>query len=109
MIWWSKDGMNPYWAKDYNTNEDGRNRFLMNAALKYKFTDWLNAEVRFGSDMYFTEANTKLYTGSNLNNGNSSYSLSEKKFYENNYSFLVTAHKDNLFGKFGGTATFGGI
>lgn len=108
MIWWSKDGMNPYWAKDYNTNEDGRNRFLMNAALKYKFTDWLNAEVRFGSDMYFTEANTKLYTGSNLNNGNSSYSLSEKKFYENNYSFLVTAHKDNLFGKFGGTATFGG-
>ncbi len=39
---------------------------------------------------------------------NGRYSLGEKKFYENNYSFLLTAQKDNLFGKWGGTVTFGG-
>ena len=55
MIWWSKGGINPYWSKDYNPNKDSRNRFLMNGSLKYKFTDWLDAEIKAGSDMYFTE------------------------------------------------------
>ena len=27
---------------------------------------------------------------------------------KNNYSFLLSARKDNLFGKWGGSATFGG-
>ena len=27
----------------------------MNGSLKYKFTDWLDAEIKAGSDMYFTE------------------------------------------------------
>ena len=92
----------------YNTNHDTRNRFLMNASLKYKFTDWLNAEIKAGSDMYNTESNNKLYAGSNRNNGNSQYSLEEKKFYENNFSFLISAQKDHLINKFGGTMTFGG-
>ena len=56
MYWWEKgSGQNPYWAKDYNTNQDKRNRFLLNGSLKYQITDWLNAEIKAGSDMYFTE------------------------------------------------------
>ena len=106
--WYNNSGMNPYWAELYNTNHDTRNRFLMNASLKYKFTDWLNAEIKAGSDMYNTESNNKLYAGSNRNNGNSQYSLEEKKFYENNFSFLISAQKDHLIDKFGGTMTFGG-
>ena len=106
--WYNNSGMNPYWAELYNTNHDTRNRFLMNASLKYKFTDWLNAEIKAGSDMYNTESNNKLYAGSNRNNGNSQYSLEEKKFYENNFSFLISAQKDHLINKFGGTMTFGG-
>lgn len=108
MIWWSKDGMNPYWTKDYNPNKDIRNRFLLNGSLKYKFTDWLDAEIKAGSDMYFTEGEEKLYTGSALNNSNSRYSTSENKFYENNFSFLISGHKDALLGKFGGNFTLGG-
>lgn len=100
--------MNPYWARYYNTNEDVRSRFLLNGSLKYKFTDWLNAEIRGGSDMYYTESNNKLYAGSNRNNGNSQYGLEEKRFHETNFSFLISAQKDNLFDKFGGTASFGG-
>lgn len=108
MTWWNTSGMNPYWMQDYNTNQDTRNRFLINASLKYQFTDWLNAEIRGGTDMYYTEIQNKLYAGSNNNNGNSNYSLEESRFYENNFSFLITATKDNLFGKWGGTVTFGG-
>ena len=108
MRWWQRgSGLNPYWAQDYNLNQDSRNRFLMNASLKYKFTDWLNAEIKAGSDMYFTETETKLYDGSPLQD-NGRYSTGEQKFYENNYSFLITAQKDNVFGKWGGTVTFGG-
>lgn len=109
MNWWSPSGLNPYWLEKYNLNEDSRSRFLLNASLKYKFTDWLNLELRGGSDMYFTESNAKTYTGaSNLNNGNSAYELNEQRFYENNFSFLLSAQKDNLIDKIGVSATFGG-
>ena len=108
MRWW-QDGsaLNPYWAADYNTNQDKRNRFLLNGSLKYKFTDWLNAEIKAGSDMYFTEETSKLYAGSPRST-NGSFSFGEKKFYENNFSFMLTAQKDRFLGDFGGTATFGG-
>ncbi len=108
MVWYSTSGVNPYWLKDYKLNNDTRNRFLINASLKYQFTDWLNAEIRGGTDMYYTEIVNKQYAGSTLNDGNSTYSLEEQRFYENNFSFLVTATKDNLFDKWGGTVTFGG-
>ena len=108
MYWWQKgSGMNPYWAADYNTNQDKRNRFLLNGSLKYKFTDWLNAEIKAGSDMYYTETESKLYSGS-PNSANGRYSTGEQKFYENNFSFLVTAQKDRFLGDFGGVFTFGG-
>lgn len=109
MYWWSPTGLNPYWLEQYKQNEDTRSRFMINASLKYKITEWLNAEVRAGSDMYFTESTEKTYAGaSTLNNGNSSYGLNEQRFYENNFSFLFTAQKDNLIDKIGVNATFGG-
>lgn len=109
MYWWSPTGLNPYWLEKYNLNADNRSRFLLNASVKYKITDWLNVEIRGGSDMYFTEASGKVYAGaSTKNNGNSSYSLDEERFYENNFSFLFSAQKDNLIDKIGVSATFGG-
>ena len=108
MRWWQKDsGLNPYWAKDYNTNQDSRNRFLLNGSLTYKFTDWLRGEIKAGSDMYNTETETKLYAGSPLST-NGRYSYGIQKFYENNYSFMFTAQKDQVIDKIGGTVTFGG-
>lgn len=108
MYWWQKgSGQNPYWAMDYNTNEDTRNRFLLNYSLKYDFTDWLSLELKAGSDMYFTESETKLYAGS-PSSDYGRYSFGESKFFENNYSFLITGQKDNVLGKFGGNFTLGG-
>lgn len=110
MRWWQRGSdFNPYWAQKYNTNQDRRNRFLINASMKYRFTDWLTGEIKAGSDMYFTETETRLYAGGpDETKANGSYSLGEKKFYENNYSFLFTAQKDNVFGKWGGVVNFGG-
>lgn len=109
MYWFSPSGLNPYWLEKYNINQDTRSRFLLNASLKYKFTDWLSAEIKAGSDMYFTENTEKTHAGAtNLNNGNSKYTIGEKRFFENNFSFLITAQKDNLIDKIGANLTFGG-
>lgn len=68
----------------------------MNGSLKYKITEWLDAEIRAGSDMYFTERDDKLYAGSTINDGDSRYTVGEQKFYENNFSFLISGHKDHI-------------
>lgn len=108
MMWWNKSGVNPYWSQVYSPNKDSRNRFLMNGSLKYKITEWLDAEIRAGSDMYFTERDDKLYAGSPINDGDSRYTMGEQKFFENNFSFLISGHKDKIFGNWGGNFTFGG-
>lgn len=107
MIWYNEGGNNPYWMAHYNQNMDVRNRFLMNATIKYNFTDWLNLEARAGTDMYFTETESRVWAGNK--HLNQRYAVAESRFFENNYSFLLTAKKDNINDtKWGGTITFGG-
>lgn len=104
-----KTGTNPYWTAKYRTNADTRNRFLLNASLKYDFTDWLDLEIRGGSDMYFTENESKYYAGNNVDGSKTgNMSLGENRFFENNFSFLLKAQKENLWGEFGGNVTVGG-
>ena len=99
---------NPYWASKYNLNNDTRDRFLISAALKYKITDWLNAELRVGSDQYSTRIERKTYAGSPIAGGGGKYETEQIKFYENNYSFLVSVQRDNVFGKLGLSGSVGG-
>ncbi|MCE7059742.1 SusC/RagA family TonB-linked outer membrane protein [Dyadobacter sp. CY343] len=96
---------NPYWLSKYNLNNDTRNRFIMNGSLKYAFTDWLDAEVKAGGDLYTTNTERKTYAGGPLSN---SYSLGKQTFSETNYSALIKATKDEVFGQLGGTFTLGG-
>jgi TonB-linked SusC/RagA family outer membrane protein len=108
MIWYGGGSqVNPYWGSQYNLNQDVRDRFIMNGSLKYKFNDWLNAEVKAGADTYYTNTETKVYGGSPLTS-TGRYSLGKQTFTETNYSFLMVAAKDNLFGKLGGSASIGG-
>jgi len=100
-----KSGMNPYWAANNKLSRDTRDRYLMNATVKYDFNDWLSADVRVGSDNYSTKYDSKTYTGSHINN---SYNTGTDKFYENNYTISLQARKDNLFGKWGGSAALYG-
>ncbi|TPE43911.1 SusC/RagA family TonB-linked outer membrane protein [Pontibacter mangrovi] len=108
MIWYgNSDQMNPYWNSKYNLNQDIRDRFIMNGSLKYDFTDWLSAEIKGGADMYYTNTEAKVYAGSSQT-PTGRYSLGKQNFAETNYSTLITAQKDNVFGKLGGMVTLGG-
>lgn len=96
---------NPYWNAEYNLNQDIRDRFIMSGSVKYAFTNWLDAELKAGGDFYTTSTNRKVYAGSKRNN---EYSEGKETFMETNYSALITARKDNLFGKLGGNFVLGG-
>ncbi|MGF7230885.1 SusC/RagA family TonB-linked outer membrane protein, partial [Arachidicoccus sp.] len=108
MRWYAGgNAQNPYWAAKYRLNSDARDRFLMHGILKYQFTNWLNAQIEGGSDMYTVNTENKTYAGSPASTtGN--YGVGKSTFRETNYSTLITASKDNVFGKFGGTISLGG-
>ena len=110
MFYWGKSSgtnVNPYWTAKYNLNSDTRNRYIMYASLKHNFTNWLSAEANAGADMYTTNSESKLYAGS-PNSATGNYGLGRKTYQQTNYSGLITARKDNLFGKLGGSVMVGG-
>jgi TonB-linked SusC/RagA family outer membrane protein len=107
MLWWrQKNETNPYWASKYALNQDVRNRFLLNASIKYQFNSWLNAEIKGGADTYSANTDSRTYAGATPTS-TGSYGLGKSNFTETNYSGLLSAKKDNIFGKLGGTATLG--
>jgi TonB-linked SusC/RagA family outer membrane protein len=109
MLWFSGAGsqVNPYWSNDYNLNEDSRDRFILNGSVKYNFTDWLNAEVKGGADLYTTNTQSNVYSGSPIAT-TGRYGMGKQTFSETNFSTLISAKKDNLVGKFGGMVSLGG-
>jgi TonB-linked SusC/RagA family outer membrane protein len=110
MYWWQKPSAtarNPYWTSKYDLNSDTRNRYLLYASAKHNFTSWLRGEINAGADLYTTNTESKLYAGGpGSTTGN--YGLGRKTYQQTNYSGLLTAKKDNLFGKFGGSVMVGG-
>ena len=108
MIWYvPTNSINPYWASRNNQNMDSRDRYLLNGSLKHDITDWLSGEIRAGADLYTTSTESKLFSGSPLSS-TGRYSLSKNTFSETNYSFLLSAAKDNILGDFGGSMNLGG-
>ena len=96
MLWYgTSNSTNPYWLAKYKLNEDSRDRFLMNATVKYKLTDWLDAEARFGTDMYTTNYTNRTYSGSPLSS-TGQYGIGKNTFSENNFIAALHAHKDQL-------------
>jgi TonB-linked SusC/RagA family outer membrane protein len=108
MRWFvSENAANPYWSVKNRLSEDSRDRFLLNGSLKYRFNDWLSAEINAGADLYTTTTESKLYAGS-PDTDTGRYSFGKDSFIEKNYNFLINASQDNIFGKFGGSANLGG-
>lgn len=107
MIWYnSRNDINPYWGAKYNLNFDTRDRFLLQGSVKYAFTDWLNAEIQAGTDLFNTKYETKLYTGGR-HTPQGRYSVSKDSFFEHNLSGMLTANRDNLIDRLGVAATLG--
>jgi len=98
---------NPWWTQQYNKNSDERERLMGMIALSYDITDWLNAEIKGGTDLYSTREDVKKHSGGS-SNPDGEYVHSKGTFKETNFSFQTIAKKDNLISKLGGVATFGG-
>jgi TonB-linked SusC/RagA family outer membrane protein len=108
MYWWEKgSGMNPYWSAKYNLNSDTRDRYILYASVKHNFASWLTGEVNAGADLYNTTTENKLYAGS-PGNQSGNYGIGKQNYQQTNYSGMLTAKKDDLFGKFGGSVMVGG-
>jgi TonB-linked SusC/RagA family outer membrane protein len=108
MRWFvPENAENPYWSAENRLSNDSRDRFLLNGSIKYDIFDWLSTEVKAGADIYTTTNESKLYSGSPGNN-TGRYSFGKDSFIEKNFSFLAIAGKDDIVGKFGGSATLGG-
>ncbi|MCB0450784.1 MAG: SusC/RagA family TonB-linked outer membrane protein [Confluentibacter sp.] len=108
MRWFvTENAENPYWSAKNRLSNDARDRFLLNGSIKYDFTEWLSTEIKAGADIYTTTNESKLYSGSPGNN-TGRYGFGKDSFIEKNFSFLMMANQDDIFGKFGGSATLGG-
>lgn len=110
QIWWDTQNSpqdNPYWTALYNQTHDTRNRFITFGELSYQFTPWLRGSLRAGMDYYNTINDRKKHSGG-LSTPEGLYEVGTEEFNEQNYSFLFVAQKDELFGDFGGSVTFGG-
>ncbi len=110
QIWWddaSTPQGNPWWNLQYGKNFDSRDRFMGFMSLSYDITNWLNTEIKAGTDYYTTKKEEKIHTGGVVQPPGS-YSKSISEAFENNFSFLVKAQKDNLIDRLGGYLTVGG-
>src|SRR5690606_1348191 len=96
MNWYgNSNSLNPYWLAEYQLNNDQRDRYLMNANIKYKLTDWLDAEARAGMDTYATKYENRTYAGSPLT-ASGRYSNAKSNFSEKNYTIALHAVKEQI-------------
>ena len=101
-IYWD----NPYWTRYENYQNDGRNRFIGNVSLDYKFTDWLNFTARAATDTYSEIQEERRANGSvptsfgipdsagNRGNVDSGYGRRNLEVTETNYDFMFNFQKD---------------
>lgn len=87
---------NPWWLQGANPEYDARDRFIASAAANYKVTDWLNASLSTGSDIYRYNIDQRFGQG-NISNADPSYSGGFDFFNEyrneNSTQLLLTANK----------------
>lgn len=80
-------GQNPYWINYRNPRTNKKYRYMINAGVNYKFTDWLNVGARIRIDnsnntyeeKYYATTNTTL-TGS-ANGSYQTYKTNDKQVY----------------------------
>ncbi|WGQ07900.1 SusC/RagA family TonB-linked outer membrane protein [Pedobacter gandavensis] len=103
---------NPYWTIKYNKYNDEVNRILGNANAQYRFTDWLNVDLKVGTDFFnlkskgfdevgnrgggFTGATSRLIGGVVDNSNN-----------VRNFTSYFTVNANKKFGDFNLLATLG--
>ncbi len=108
MVWYGGSSqVNPYWTTQYNLNEDSRDRILIQGSVSNQITSWLKAEVKGGSDIYTTNSESRIFSGSPLS-ATGRFGLGKETFFEHNFSGLLSASQDNIISKLGIAGNLGG-
>ncbi len=96
---------NPFWSVNKNTNQDLMNRIITFASVKYQFTDWLNLQVRGGTDYYNhrMEERTATRTLFESSRDRAKFVLTNHNVVETNLDVLLSFNK-----KIGGNLTISG-
>lgn len=86
-------GGNPYWMLYNNSNSDSRKRITGFAKLDYKFTDWLSAFVRAGTDHVSQDTKSVIATGYHFfSTGRIAFGQNDRT--ETNYDALLMFNKN---------------
>ena len=84
---------NPYFNLYENTNSQSANRVYGNIAVKYAFTDWLNLQVRAGTD-FNNDLRKRRRAFSTQRFPFGSYREERVRNSESNFDFLLSANKE---------------
>ncbi len=108
-----KNRTNPYWVLAEQFQNIRRDRIFGNVAVRYKFTDWLYAQVRVGQDYWSRDQEVNNFPTGKASLGpapegfvNGVYTQEARRFREVNTDFLIGANRK--FGVFGVDLTLGG-
>jgi TonB-linked SusC/RagA family outer membrane protein len=83
---------NPWWIVNKNPNQADRNRFLINATVRYEVNDWLNFQVRGNVDRVADTYQQDLYAGTNPVNtpgSNGSFTRSDQTLTQTYGDFIA--------------------
>jgi TonB-linked SusC/RagA family outer membrane protein len=82
---------NPYWVRYKNYQSDSRDRVFGNVSAKYKFTDFLSADVQVSNDSYAEVQEERIAIGSQEI---PDYTLTQYNFMETNIQGLINFNND---------------
>ena len=101
---------NPYWSIDNVKYNDEVNRFLGNIGLRYKFNNWLNADLKVGGDIQtfrshgFDEIGAR---GGGNTAANGTGGITDTRNNLRNLNSYLTLNAQKQFGNFNVSATVG--
>ncbi len=101
---------NPYWSIENVRYNDETNRFFGNVGLKYKFNNWLNADLKIGGDVYsfrshgFDEIGIR---GGGNTSSSGTGGVREARNNVRNFNSYFTVNASQKFGSFNVSATVG--
>ncbi len=94
-----KDGNNPYWIMNYNTNDNVVDRFYGSYNLTYKPVDWITISNNLGGDITLEKRSSVVRKGT-ASVVNGAFYNTELFSRQINNDLIVTVNQDNLVDDF---------